>query len=199
MKEVIIMKDYKNILKGVCFLILFVCSSAFAVPTNSDYDASPPFMATSVEPNVLIVLDNSGSMCDQAYASSYDPSGFTNGLYYGYFDGSKNYQYTNNGRWEETSDAMTTGTSSNPIATGSFLNWATMRRVEVAKKLLIGGKASPRSPSAGITVKLNGESACSSSWDFSKDYDTTGENLIYPFNGNYRFLCIAFFFLTAKK
>ena len=187
MKEVIIMKDYKNILKGVCFLILFVCSSAFAVPTNSDYDASPPFMATSVEPNVLIVLDNSGSMCGQAYASSYDPSGFTNGLYYGYFDGSKNYQYTNNGRWEETSTAMTTGTSSNPIATGSFLNWATMRRVEVAKKLLIGGKASPRSPSAGITVKLNGESACSSSWDFSKDYDTTGENLIYPFNGNYRF------------
>ena len=187
MKEVIIMKDYKNILKGVCLLIAVSCSQAFAVPTNSDYDASPPFMATSVEPNVLIVLDNSGSMCDQAYASSYDPSGFTSGQYYGYFDGSKNYKYTNNGRWEETSDAMSTGTTSNPIATGSFLNWATMRRIEVAKKLLIGGKASPRSPSAGVTVKLNGETACSSSLDFSKDYDTTGENLIYPFDGNYRF------------
>ncbi len=181
------MKVYKNILTGVFFLIMSVCSSAFAVPTNSDYDASPPFMATSVEPNVLILLDNSGSMCDQAYASSYDPSGFTNGLYYGYFDGSKNYKYTNNGRWEETTDAMTTGTADNPIATGSFLNWATMRRVEVAKRLLIGGKANPRSPSGAITVKLDGETACSSSWDFSKDYDTTGQNLIYPFNGNYRF------------
>src|SRR3989338_8960849 len=185
MKEEIIMKNYKNILTGVFFLILFVCSSAFAVPTNSDYDASPPFMATSVEPNVLIVLDNSGSMCGQAYASSYNPSGFTSGQYYGYFDGSKNYKYTNNGRWEETTDAMTTGTTSNPIATGSFLNWATMRRIEVAKKLLIGGKASPRSPTAGITVKLLSETACE--WDFSKSYDASGQNLIYPFNGNYSF------------
>src|SRR3972149_10473012 len=126
MKEVTIMKNYKNIFKGVCLLIMIVSSPAFAVPTNSDYAASPPFIATSVEPNVLIVLDNSGSMCDQAYAGSYDPSGFTNGQYYGYFDGSKNYKYTNNGRWEETSDAMTAGTTSNPIASGSFLNWATM-------------------------------------------------------------------------
>ncbi len=226
MKEVIIMKNYKNILNffviasqrrsnlkhtglrrplrfaqgfgslaprndillgAFVLVILFASSQVFAVPTNSDYTASPPFTATSIEPNVLIVLDNSGSMCDQAYAGSYDPSGFTNGLYYGYFDGSKNYKYTSNGRWEETTAALTTGTTANPIASGSFLNWATMRRVEVAKKLLIGGKAAPRSPNADITVKLNAETACSSSWDFSKDYDTTGQDLIYPFAGNYRF------------
>ena len=186
MKVIAIMRDYKNILKGVCFLIVVACSSALA-QTNSDYDSSPPFLATAVEPNILIVLDNSGSMCDQAYASSYDPSVFTNGQYYGYFDGSKNYKYTSNGRWEETTEVMTNGTTANPIASGSFLNWATMRRVEVAKKLLIGGKAAPRSPTAGVTVKLNAETACSSSWNFSKDYDTTVQSLIYPFNGNYRF------------
>ncbi|MEK6589144.1 MAG: PilC/PilY family type IV pilus protein, partial [Nitrospinota bacterium] len=179
------MTNYKNIFRGVCFLIMIACSSALA-QTNSDYTAAPPFIAGAIEPNVLIVLDNSGSMCDQAYAGSYDPSGFTNGQYYGYFDGSKNYKYTNNGRWEETSEPLTNGTPANPIASGSFLSWATMRRVEVAKKLLIGGKADPRSPNAGITVKLTAETDCSSSWDFQKDYDTTGQNLI-SFNGNYRF------------
>src|SRR3989338_890667 len=89
MKVIAIMRDYKNILKGVCFLIVVACSSALA-QTNSDYDSSPPFLATAVEPNILIVLDNSGSMCDQAYASSYDPSVFTNGQNYGYFDKPEN-------------------------------------------------------------------------------------------------------------
>ena len=65
----------------------------------NDYCVTPPFLAQSIPPNVLIVLDNSGSMCDQAYAGSYNPAQFANGQYYGYFDGSKNYQYTGSGRW----------------------------------------------------------------------------------------------------
>src|SRR3990172_5989998 len=103
MQEVNIMKmkDYKNILKGVFFVIMFAWSQALA-QTNADYNSAPPFIATAIKPNVLIVLDNSGSMCDQAYTGSYDTSGFANGYYYGYFDGSKNYKYTNNNRWEET-------------------------------------------------------------------------------------------------
>jgi len=153
----------------------------------NDYCAIPPFLSQSIPPSVLIVMDNSLSMCGQAYAGSYNTSLFSNGLYYGYFDGSKKYQYTGNNRWEETALAMTSGTVANPIASGSLLNWATMLRVEVAKKLLIGGKANPRSPSAGITVKLDGETACGALGVFSKDLDTSAGNLIYPFVGNYRF------------
>ena len=108
------------------------------------------------------------------------------------------YQYTNSGRWEQvtgvtTADPIPTvgpegaASTSNPIASGSFLNWATMRRVEVAKKLLIGGKSNPVSPQPAQTVKLDGETACPSSWDFNKDYDTSAGDLIYPFVGNYRF------------
>lgn len=153
----------------------------------TDYCVTPPFISQSIPPNVLIVLDNSGSMCDQAYAGSYDPAKFSNGQYYGYFDGAKNYKYTNNGRWEQTTDAMTTGTATQPIANGSFLNWATMRRVEVAKRLLLGGKANPRSWNGSVTVKLTAETGCNASWDFQKDFDTSAGNLIYPFVGNYRF------------
>jgi len=162
-------------------------TSAEGADNMQDYCVIPPFLAQSVSPNVLVVLDNSLSMCGQAYAGSYDPSQFANGQYYGYFDGAKNYKYTGNNRWEETTDLMMTGTAANPIASGSFLNWATMRRVEVAKKLIIGGKADPRSPQGAVTVKLIGESACSSMWDFQKDFNTTLSNAIYPFAGNYRF------------
>ncbi|MBI5098162.1 MAG: hypothetical protein HZB30_02850 [Nitrospirae bacterium] len=179
-------KNMPNILLLLIFLIMLLPLTHVEGAMN-DYCVIPPFLSQSIPPNVLIVMDNSGSMCDQAYGGSYDPSQFANGLYYGYFDGSKNYKYTGNNRWEETTDAMNTGTVANPIASGSFLNWATMRRVEAAKKLLIGGKANPRSPSGSVTVKLDGETACASSWDFQKDYDTSAGNLIYPFVGNYRF------------
>ncbi len=202
-------RNMPKILFPLIFLIVLLPLS-FAEGALNDYCVTPPFLSQSIPPNVLIVLDNSGSMCDQAYAGSYDPTQFAkicsndstkscttsadctspgvcDSYYYGYFDGPKNYKYTNNGRWEETTDAMTTGTNSNPIASGSFLNWATMRRVEVAKKLLTGGKGNPRSASPGVTVKLDGETGCGSSWNFQKDYDTSAGNLIYPFAGDYRF------------
>lgn len=183
-------RNNKNIIK-IFFLLIFLSvflPFTFVEGAMNDYCITPPFVAQSIPPNVLIVLDNSGSMCDQAYAGSYDPTQFTSGNYYGYFDPTKNYKY-NGTRWEETTDAMTTGTTSNPIASGNFLNWATMRRVEVSKKLLIGGKANPRSWNGSVTVKLNGETGgdCALYWDFQKDYNTSAGNLIYPFVGDYRF------------
>ncbi len=125
-----------------------------------DYCVSPPFIAQSITPNILIVLDNSGSMCEAAYSGQYNPSQFNNGLYYGLFDGTKNYKYTTNNRWEVTTDAMSTGTKAHPIANGSFLNYITMLRTDVSKKLLIGGKANPRTYTAGNTVKLYTETGC---------------------------------------
>ncbi|MGB9715455.1 MAG: pilus assembly protein [Thermodesulfovibrionales bacterium] len=151
----------------------------------TDYCSTPPFLSNTVPPNILIVLDNSGSMNDQAYAGSYDPSQFESGYYYGYFDPTKMYVYSSNGRWEVTTADPSTATTAHPIASGNFLNWATMRRVDVAKKLLIGGKASPRSPEGSVTVKLYGEDS-STSWDFTKQFDnTTIPGLIYPFVGDY--------------
>lgn len=198
--------------------ILIIAPASTEAVTNADYTALPPFLSTSIPPNVMIVLDNSGSMDWQAYPGSYDTSQFASGMYYGYFDATKYYQYTNNGRWEEATGtkmcSITTATSctqdsdcpggetcisrpipatgpqgaattASPIANGSLLNWATSRRVDVAKKLLIGGKATPRSPSAGVTVKLYGEAG--SSFTNTHDNSTGVANLIAPFTGNYSF------------
>ena len=49
-----------------------------------------------------------------------------------------------------------------------------------SKKLLIGGKGAPKSPSAGVTVKLLGETA-STSMNFFKDHDNTAMTEMYPF------------------
>ena len=166
--------------------LLLIVSATPAFCAMTDYCVSPPFVAQSLSPNILVVLDNSGSMCGQAYATAYDPAQFVNGLYYGYFDGTKNYRY-NGSLWEVTAAAMNTGTVTNPIATGSFLNWATMRRTEVSKKLLIGGKANPREPSGATTVKLYAEDANCNGNSFDKDFDTSAGTLIWPFAGNYNF------------
>ncbi|MEK6698003.1 MAG: hypothetical protein AABZ10_03065 [Nitrospirota bacterium] len=169
------MKRRKDILKSIVILGILVMpaiwapSSAFsAVPM--EYCSTPPFTSNTVPPNVLIVLDNSGSMNDWAYSTAYDPTRYVAGDptkpgYYGYFEPSKNYRYTGV-LWEETT--LTTGTTANPIATGDFLNWATMRRIDVAKKLLMGGKSLPTSPNPGDTVALLGESSTTPTWDFAK-------------------------------
>ncbi len=184
------MKNIKNILslKAIVFIALFGFG-AISMPSvvnsaMSDYCSIPPFVGSSIPPNVLIVLDNSGSMNDQAYAGSFDPSQFESGHYYGYYDPTQLYRY-NGTRWEVTAGPITSGTTANPIASGDFLNWATMRRVDVSKKLLIGGKADPRSPSGAVTVKLLGEDS-STSWDFTKQFDnSTVPGLIYPFVSDY--------------
>src|SRR3972149_9437675 len=197
--EVVCMKFRKYIIKALLLFgiwsITVTSPGILSAATNSDYAAMPPFMSTSLEPNVLIVLDNSGSMNDEAYATTYDPTQFSSGQYYGLFDATKYYQY-NGTRWEPisgyttTSDAIPSSgpsgsaSTTNPIASGNLLNWATMRGISVAKKLLIGGKGNPRSWNGTVTVKLEGETT----WGFSKVFDNTSSaNLISSFTGNYRY------------
>ncbi len=110
-----------------------------------NYQCSPLFTTVETPPNVLIVLDNSGSM--NYMAQGYDIDGYYHPddfnpatKYYGYFDPYANYTYTGTkfdrdgaGSWD-----------------GSFLNWLSMRRVDVARKVLVGGKASSRT-GGGLT------------------------------------------------
>ena len=175
------------------FFFLSLAASATEVAgAMNDYCVSPPFVSQSIPPNIMVVLDNSFSMCEEAYAgNTYNPTQFDSGLYYGYFDGTKNYKYNtyapaSGSRWEVTTEPITAGTAANPIASGSFLNWVTMLRVDVAKKLLIGGKAAPRTYSAGNTVKLLAETGCDNRYS-PKTYSPTNAH-IGPFNGSeYRF------------
>ena len=158
------MKHIQKYAVILLILALGVLGAAGAQGTNTmaPYVSAPIFMTLAVPPNVLIIFDNSGSMNGMAYweeevlhddltpgeyeitpSSMYDPDKD----YYGYFvAGTKEervmYSYSSNkfqrdpsGQWE-----------------GNFLNWLTMRRVDVARKVLVGGLATSRTGGGNTTL-----------------------------------------------
>lgn len=121
-----------------------------------DYCAAPPFVTQAVPPNILIVIDVSGSMQFPAYGPcdwegysydhnhknvaqcgissvNYNPSR----EYYGYFKTDKYYRYSSH-KFVENDNCNSMGPNCIP---GNLLNWATMTRVDVMRKVLIGGKS----------------------------------------------------------
>ncbi|MBW2108168.1 MAG: hypothetical protein JRI36_05810 [Deltaproteobacteria bacterium] len=132
----------------------------------SSYTCYPVFQVNTVEPNILIILDNSGSMNFQAYTGNYDH----NTEYYGYFEPYKKYSYGSNVFTRDTSGDWD----------GNFLNWLTMRRIDVARKVLMGGLATSRT--GGGNQTNIGEDPAQSGRDFTKSYrDTDG---VTPFSSS---------------
>lgn len=132
----------------------FTTSGSYSTTTAplNNYCNIPPFVtsgANSLKPNVLLVVDNSGSMNEFAYKktgagnSSWDTSYNSNTDYYGYFDNSKMYSYstTSSGYFYVDGTKVQDRTS---FWSGNMLNWLTMRRVDVIRKVLVGGKTQPR-------------------------------------------------------
>lgn len=106
----------------------------------NNFCMQPPFVSRVLKPNVLILMDNSGSMGEKAIISAWDP----NQSWYGYFDATKWYTYsTANARFEEAGDKASVAKQIT-FWDGSFLNWMTMRRIDIVKKVLIGGKTTGR-------------------------------------------------------
>ena len=128
---------------------------AFTEPINGDYSCNPVFVTTAVEPNILIILDNSTSMLQRAYSGAYDP----NTEYYGLFSPTGVYYYSNPGGGVFKRDSN--GLVDDPEEwNGNFLNWATMRKIDVVRKVLMGGKTtgnlqlSGENDSNGLTYTL---------------------------------------------
>lgn len=95
--------------------------------------------------------------------------------YYGYFDPTSNYTYASSIFSRDPSGAWS----------GNFLNWLTMRRVDVGRKVLMGGLANPRTTSG--TQKLTGENSPSNR-AYEKEYDGTGTTGITAFtSGNFTY------------
>lgn len=141
--------------------------ASFWTPTQAeaqsmaDYTSTPAFAVdTSVPPNVLLVLDNSGSMNNMAYGYGGNVNTFdTNIVYFGLFDPYECYDY--NGKFEPDPSAnpLTPGTClTDPYRwSGNLLNFGTMRRIDVVKWVMVGGKCNAGSRSAGNCSRLLGQ------------------------------------------
>jgi type IV pilus assembly protein PilY1 len=159
------MKLLRTYCFGLFFILLSILAATGAQAANSmaPYVSTPIFMSNAVPPNVLIIFDNSGSMNQMAYweetvehregdpwwqvdivpTTPYDPAR----NYYGYFVAgtpasrvmysyvSNTFQRDPSGEWE-----------------GNFLNWLTMRRADVARKVLVGGLATSRTGGGNTTL-----------------------------------------------
>ncbi len=152
----------------VILLIFFILITWVSSATAQEMPcAVPPFIGTAVDPNVLLLLDNSGSMLAAADNNAYTTSWISvdlNNEYYGYFDPTKHYSFH-----EETESSFELADLISPerIKTyyswylgdnniklhlgyfyedpngewdGNLLNALTTTRADVAKKVLTGGR-----------------------------------------------------------
>lgn len=155
----------------IALVVLFLSTPQVKSANMSDYCYVPPFVGTSVKPNLLIVMDFSGSMqfpvklpcnfggyegydndvaqCGSSTAS-YNPSE----TYYGYFDPSKCYEYAG-AFFQETSCNCSNKIGNASCVSGNLLNWITATRIDVARWVLTGGRTS----SSGGNTFLESEGA----------------------------------------
>ena len=143
-----------------------------------DYISNPPFSTASVPPNVVVMLDNSGSMKSSMYGNSFN----TDEEYYGIFNSDRNYAYVDDivespgvavderqygGEEGDIYNVKIDTTKAGAFVvddvciiepagncwSGNFLNWLTTRRIDSARMVLVGGKVENR---GGIDTSSDG-------------------------------------------
>jgi len=153
------MKNFKNM--WLLILIFFALSGKELLAQEMPC-ALPPFLANVVTPNIFILMDNSGSMGDPAYdpGATYNP----NTVYYGYFDPFSSYYYSAN-KWHKSTNAPDYRT----YWPGNLLNFLTMSRVDVLRKVLVGGKAQSRTISGRFHTLIS-----QGRWDYWRNFNIGG-------------------------
>lgn len=112
----------------------------------NNYALTPPFLADAVAPSTTLIVDSSGSMNEHAYreievgwrygSDTSDRRAYTgfNSLkeYYGFFDSFLYYSYNSTGNffYPDSSGGWN----------GNFMNWVSMHRTDIVRKVLTGGK-----------------------------------------------------------
>ena len=198
-------------MKRLTFIIIVVLSFfTFSLNNASaamvDYCQVPPYVIQDVPPNVMLVIDNSGSMFNFAYFDGFtttatgddnmcnvssspctgftDPGTYPTYKYYGYFDPDYWYTYSSN---RFVPAGPKSGTRPANSWDGNFLNWVTMRRVDIIRKVMTGGKTTSGEGSG--YNRLIGEIADDDSRGIYKRIDNIGNYVDTSFSGT---RCITF-------
>lgn len=147
MKESRLLKTLFSALLIILFTVLIRPGAARAA--MSDYCQIPPYVFQSVLPSVTFLISNTTSMLNFAYGDNAAPTnlctdnnlpcgGFNNNIrHYGFFDPDYWYVYktSGGGRFEKQGS-----TRSGQQWSGNFLNWLTLRRIDVVRKIITGGE-----------------------------------------------------------
>jgi type IV pilus assembly protein PilY1 len=166
-------------------LILLSSSVIFGAQTTytpalSNYCVQPPFLSGYVPPQVLFTLGKDHKFFYPAYNDVSDidgdgklDAGYRHAIVYkGYFDPNKCYDYTvSTGKNVFVPTSITaTRYCDGTKWSGNFLNWLTMSRADIVKKVLYGGLRT-RDTSAGIgETYLSGEGIPQDGHAWGKEY-----------------------------
>ncbi len=144
-----------------CSLLVLTCHTVSADFNISDI---PLFLNQAVNPRVMLTMSNDHQLYIKAYTDYSDLDGdgvleisYSDTVdYAGYFDSGRCYVYSNN-RFQPSDSA--TGTNNHSCSTsnnwsGNFLNWATMTRMDVIRKVLYGGYRSTDTESNTVLERV---------------------------------------------
>lgn len=152
----------------------------------NDYCYVPPTVGQSVPPLVMLISERDHKLYYEAYndASDLDGDGkldvgYKHSIdYYGYFDPYKCYSYDGSKfiPIRQTNNKYCGGTNE---WSGNFLNWLTMARIDVLRKVLYGGYR--RTDSASETV-LEATYIPQDAHSWGKEYNGSDTRSLTPFN-----------------
>jgi len=144
----------------------------------------PLTLVNPAKPQVMLNMSNDHQLFMPAF-KEYDDLDGINGpdrtylhsvKYYGYFDSDKCYDYVNN-RFEP--ESLTTDRYCNGNWSGNFLNWASMARIDVVRKILYGGY---RSIDTATETELERSYIPSDMHSWVKHYRGSDLDRLTPFN-----------------
>lgn len=151
----------KILRRGAGVLLLLLCNGLVHASIVDDIAEAPIFLRPTQSPSVMLTLSNDHQLYFEAYKEYADlnedgkaDGGYLHEVdYYGYFDSYKCYAYnTEENRYQPiglTDDKYCDSVSDGDWS-GNFLNWVSMSRMDVVRKILYGGYRS--TDEADLTV-----------------------------------------------
>lgn len=152
-------------------------------PYTQQFFSLPPFLEQDTgKPSVIVSLDVSDSMLVPAYSET--GSDWNNHVmdnfspearYEGYFDASSQYRYDLLNGVFVADSSLNRGVGE--AWDGNYLNWLTMRRIDLARQVLVGGKVRNRAGESlnGVTAYvLEGEAELGSGYIYRKSFIANG-------------------------
>jgi type IV pilus assembly protein PilY1 len=144
----------------IAFFAVAIYTTNNLLAAGSTLCKDPPFLSASAKPMVMLVMSKDHTNYFEAYSDTQKlkdnnatiQTTYTNDVaYYGYFDSNKCYKYDASNFFypDENTTSHYCATGNNRWS-GNFLNWATMTRMDILRKVLFGGYRSTDSSTTTI-------------------------------------------------
>lgn len=178
----------------ILLLLVSYASIEASAQSMANYSILPRTSASGATPMVMLAMSNDHQLYYKAY-TDYDDLNSSGGLeveetsysnsftYEGYFESNYCYTYNSAEQRFDISQALVGGYCSNvgvqsAYWSGNFLNWATMTRVDILRRILYGGKRSIQTN--GLTV-LERTYLPNDAHSFAKYYNGDDLSRLTPF------------------